>query len=69
MSYPPCPSCRSSAEPLRIGYGYPGNDLFEAEQRGELVLGGCLIGPESPEFQCRDCGSALPGTDLAARMS
>jgi hypothetical protein len=55
------------AEPLRIVYGYPGLDLFEAEQRGELVLGGCLIGDESPEFQCRDCSSGLPWTDLTFR--
>jgi hypothetical protein len=31
-----------------------------AEQRGEIVLGGCLVGPESPDYECRDCHAALP---------
>ena len=34
--------------------------MWEAEQRGEVVLGGCLVGPESPAYECRGCGAALP---------
>jgi hypothetical protein len=56
---PPCPSC-GSPDAIRIVYGYPGADMWEAEQRGELRLGGCLVGPESPDFECRECGTALP---------
>ena len=44
-----------------IAYGYPSVDLFEAERRGELILGGRLVGPESPEYECRTCRAALPG--------
>ena len=32
----------------------------EAAQRGEIVLGGCMVGDESPDYQCRGCGSDLP---------
>ncbi len=56
---PPCPACRST-DAIRILYGYPGGDMWESEQRGEIRLGGCLVGPESPDYECRGCGSALP---------
>jgi hypothetical protein len=59
-TFPACPHCGSAAEPLPIVYGYPTHEAFEAEQRGELVIGGCLIGDESPDYQCRDCRAALP---------
>ena len=38
----------------------PDMEMAEAEERGEIRLGGCLIGPESPDFECRGCGVALP---------
>ena len=43
-----------------IAYGYPGPEMTQAADRGEIRLGGCLVGPESPDFECLDCGSALP---------
>ena len=55
----PCPRCRST-DAVRIVYGYPSLPLGEAAERGEVVLGGCLWGPESPDYECRSCGSALP---------
>jgi hypothetical protein len=56
---PPCPAC-GAVEAIRIEYGYPTHEMAEAEERGEIRLGGCLIGPESPDFECRRCGVALP---------
>ena len=56
---PPCPAC-ASTEAVRVVYGYPSFDLGEAELRGEIVLGGCLVDPESPDYECRGCGAALP---------
>ena len=53
-SRPTCPEC-GKGDPLRIAYGYPGFDMFEAEQRGELLLGGCVIEPDSPTWACRAC--------------
>ena len=37
---PPCPRC-GSVEAIRIVYGYPGPEMAEAEERGEIRLGGC----------------------------
>ena len=44
-----CPACGAGA-PLRIAYGYPTGDMFEASQRGELALGGCVIGSDSSDL-------------------
>ena len=60
-TFPPCPAC-GATDALRIVYGYPGSELWEAERRGEIVLGGCLVGAESPEYECRSCGAPLPWT-------
>ncbi|HEX2194193.1 MAG TPA: hypothetical protein VHK63_04435 [Candidatus Limnocylindria bacterium] len=51
---------------VEIVYGLPGHELWEAEQRGDVMLGGCIVGPESPEFACRDCESPLPWVAPAA---
>jgi len=56
---PPCPAC-GAVEAIRIEYGLPTHEMAEAEERGAIRLGGCVIGPESPEFECRRCGVALP---------
>jgi hypothetical protein len=55
----PCPRC-GSTDAIRIIYGLPDHELFEASERGEVALGGCVIGDESPDFECRACGAALP---------
>lgn len=57
--FPPCPACGSRAA-LPIAYGYPSPAMWEQELRGEVVLGGCLVGPESPAYECRDCHILLP---------
>ena len=57
-TFPPCPA--SLTDTIRIAYGYPDIELRHAEQRGEIVLGGCVIGAESPDFECRYCGVPLP---------
>jgi hypothetical protein len=56
---PPCPECGAS-DPVRIVYGYPSPETFAASERGEVRLGGCVVGPESPEFACRACDAELP---------
>ena len=55
----PCPTC-GSTDALRILYGYPTEEAFEASERGELTLGGCMVGEESPDYECRGCGAPLP---------
>jgi hypothetical protein len=56
---PPCPSC-GSRDQIEIVYGLPDAELGRSAERGEVVLGGCVIGPESPTYECRSCGAALP---------
>jgi hypothetical protein len=57
--FPPCPRC-GSTDAARILYGYPSSEMFEASERGEIILGGCLVGPESPAYECRACRAPLP---------
>lgn len=56
---PPCPKC-GSTEAVEILYGYPTSEAGMAAERGEIVLGGCLILEQSPAYQCRGCGAPLP---------
>ena len=39
----------------RIVWGYPGHELFEAEQRGQVKLGGCCLPAFRAEFWCPAC--------------
>ena len=56
---PPCPSCGSGAS-IRIAYGLPIPELVEAEERGEVILAGCVVPEDAPAYQCRACGTPLP---------
>lgn len=53
---PACPHC--GGRPIPIMYGYPANAkaAFEAAERGELVIGGCVIDDDNPIWSCGDCG-------------
>ena len=49
-----CPSCGASGvQP--IVYAYPDESLREAEQRGEVQIGGCVVDLENPEWHCTAC--------------
>ena len=50
-----CPSCNTN-NVVPIVYGMPGSDLEEQEQRGEIILGGCIVTDNDPELYCKDCG-------------
>jgi hypothetical protein len=45
---------------VEIIYGLPDVELGMAAKRGEVVLGGCISGDESPDYECRSCHSPLP---------
>jgi hypothetical protein len=49
---PPCQIC-GSPNTLRLQYGFPTTEAFEAADRGEIALGGCCIDVGSPQWQCR----------------
>ena len=65
MDQSACPFCGSRAA-VPIVYGLPGRELEKAAERGELVLGGCMVSFDAPDQACQDCGGAwqtgvLPG--------
>jgi len=53
---PTCPQC-GSQDLVPIVYGLPGPDLSKAAQRGEVVLGGRVLG--APNRACRACGASF----------
>lgn len=57
-SQPVCPSCGSS-DTIPIRYGFPGPEMFEKADRGEIALGGCVIMPDNPTRRCRACHTAF----------
>ena len=48
-----CPKCNGDL--IEIVYGMPGPELFEAEERGEVILGGCCVFEDGPEYHCKNC--------------
>lgn len=50
-----CPACGAIAG-VRIVYGLPSIEAFEAEQRGEIVLGGCVLEEDAATHACTACG-------------
>jgi len=55
---PACPECGTSENVIPIIYGYPGPELREAADRGEVWLGGCVITGDDPLWHCKDCGKS-----------
>jgi hypothetical protein len=59
-SSPPCPMCASAAT-IPVVYGLPGEELHQRSIRGEVVLGGCIVGSNFPDpdpsHSCTSCGT------------
>ena len=49
-----CPSC-GSTEIIPICYGKPSYEGFQKSQRGEIILGGCIMRPNAPHNVCKEC--------------
>lgn len=66
---PTCPRCGSRAVPILRGY--PSPEGFAAAERGEVVLGGCVIAHDDPHFACVgvDCGLRFTPGDPATPRS
>ena len=45
-----CPTCGYPS--TAIIYGLPSYGLFERAAAGEVILGGCMIDDDSPEYRC-----------------
>jgi len=41
---------------IPIVYGLPTDEGYQAYERGEIELRGCLIWDDQPEWKCRSCG-------------
>jgi len=51
-----CSEC-GSEDVVPIIYGEPNMELFEAAERGEVCLGGCIIFDDAPNWYCNNCGA------------
>ncbi len=49
-----CPKC-GSKNIVRIVYGYPNAEALEEAKKGNIILGGCCVSDNSPNFHCKDC--------------
>ena len=49
-----CPQCGGKI--VDIVYGEPTAETMDAVERGEVMLGGCCITEDAPEWQCVRCG-------------
>src|SRR5690606_31864016 len=56
-----CPNCGSS-ELAQVVYGFPDEEMFEKEQAGEIVLGGCIPEVWPPPRRCKQCGTDVPNS-------
>lgn len=57
-----CPNCGQPLKRVPILYGYPMPEAWEAERRGELVIGGCIVDDDEPEYACADCHEPVRAT-------
>jgi hypothetical protein len=58
-----CPRCQSDAV-LPIVYGLPSPAMVEASAAGQVALGGCMVTPESPDWQCEVCDHEWRGVEV-----
>jgi hypothetical protein len=53
---PKCPKCESP-NVIPIVYGKPSMEAMQKAERGEIILGGCILNRDRKNFQCKDCGT------------
>lgn len=53
---PSCPRCRTR-NAVPILYGLPVPEMEEESRKGEVMLGGCMIYSDDPDWHCRHCGN------------
>ena len=49
-----CPRCRS-IEIIPIQYGLPAPEMVEQHKKGQVKIGGCVVGEDSPRWYCKEC--------------
>lgn len=65
-----CPYCKSEdiAEYLR-GLPVFDEELEKAVENGEVIIAGCLVYPDDPDYRCRDCGKDFGGNLKKMKIS
>ncbi len=53
---PVCPNC-NSFRVVPIVYEMPTRENIKLVKEGKIVIGDCVISPDSPEWHCFDCGN------------
>ena len=56
-----CPECLDEKSIITIEYGFPGQEMREKYERGEIKLGGCVISEDNPEYHCNKCENEWNG--------
>lgn len=54
LQRPDCPKC-GAGDVVPVIIGMPGPELMEAEAAGDVVLAGCIVTPDQPNWACRIC--------------
>nr|WP_289039390.1 hypothetical protein [uncultured Allobacillus sp.] len=54
INYRRCPAC-DSTDVIPIVYGEPDSYLAMESDEGKVLLGGCVVMPNSPEYHCQNC--------------
>lgn len=54
MSEPKCPQC-GGLDSIVITYGYPLPGWEQKVESGEMVLGGCVVDGNEPDWECKTC--------------
>ena len=58
---PQCPDCGQS-EAVPILYGLPDPRAMQDVAPGSFAFGGCVIGENDPQWECRACGRRFGST-------
>lgn len=56
---PTCPYCPDAPAAVPYVVGLPSVETFEAAERGEVVLAGCVLSEPMPDWACPRCGTPL----------
>ena len=54
-----CPHCDQPVERVRVVHGLPTWQLGQAAERGQVVLGGCVVDEDDPQWACPNCREPL----------
>ena len=49
-----CPKC-GSENIASIVFGFPSPEMIEELNSDKIVLGGCCVTEDDPEWHCKDC--------------